>query len=86
LETLGYGVVPTSANFLFCDVGGDATAFAKRLHEEGVAVRPLQAWGAPNFIRVTIGTPEQNQAFLSAARQLGSDNPTPGFESSSSAS
>jgi histidinol-phosphate aminotransferase len=85
LETLGYRVVPTSANFLFCDVGGDASAFAKRLHDEGVAVRPLEAWGAPNYIRVTIGTPEQNQAFLSAARQLGSGNPAPGFESSSSA-
>ena len=85
LETLGYRVVPTSANFLFCDAGGDATAFAKRLHHEGVAVRPLGAWGAPNSIRVTIGTPEQNQAFLSAVRQLGSGNPTPGFESSSSA-
>jgi histidinol-phosphate aminotransferase len=85
LEALGYRVVPTSANFLFCDVGGDATAFAKRLHDEGVSVRPLEAWGAPNYIRVTIGTPAQNQAFLKAARQLGSGNPTPGFESSRSA-
>jgi histidinol-phosphate aminotransferase len=66
-------------------VGGDAAAFARRLHDEGVAVRPLGAWGAPNYIRVTIGTAEQNQAFLSAARQLGSGNPTPGFEGSSSA-
>ena len=72
LEGLGYRVVPTSANFLFCDLGEDASVVANRLQEEGVAVRPLGPWGAPNCIRVTIGTPEQNLAFLQAARGLGS--------------
>jgi histidinol-phosphate aminotransferase len=72
LPGLGYRVVPTSANFLFCDVGEDAAAVANCLQDEGVAVRPLGQWGAPNSIRVTIGTPEQNQAFLQAARLLGS--------------
>jgi histidinol-phosphate aminotransferase len=67
LSALGYRVVPTSANFLFCDVGEDAAGFANRLQEEGVAIRPLGHWGAPKCIRVTIGTPEQNQIFLRAA-------------------
>jgi histidinol-phosphate aminotransferase len=71
LASLGYRVVPTSANFVFCDLGEDAAAVANRLQEEGVAVRPLGHWGAPNCIRVTIGTPEQNQAFLQAARRMG---------------
>jgi histidinol-phosphate aminotransferase len=71
LSALGYRVVPTSANFLFCDLGEDAAAFANRLQDEGVAVRPLGSWGARNCIRVAIGTPEQNQAFLQAARRLG---------------
>ncbi len=73
LSALGCRVVPTSANFLFCDLGEDALAFANRLREEGVAVRPLAHWGAPNCIRVTIGTPEQNQAFLIAARRIRSN-------------
>ena len=72
LSALGYRVVPTSANFLFCDLGEDAVDAANRLQDEGVAVRPLVHWGAPNCIRVTIGTPEQNQAFLQAARYIGS--------------
>jgi histidinol-phosphate aminotransferase len=71
LSGLGYRVVPTSANFLFCDLREDAAPFAKRLQDDGVAVRPLGSWGAPNCIRVTIGAPEQNQAFLEAARRLG---------------
>jgi histidinol-phosphate aminotransferase len=71
LAALGYRVVPTSANFVFCDLGEDAAAVAKRLQDDGVAVRPLGHWGAPNCIRVTIGTPEQNQTFLQAARCVG---------------
>jgi histidinol-phosphate aminotransferase len=70
LSALGYRIVPTAANFLFCELGKDAAAFANRLQDEGVAVRPLGHWGAPNCIRVTIGTPEQNKAFLQAARTL----------------
>src|SRR5208282_4427667 len=70
LAALGYRVVPTSANFLFCDLGEDAAAFANRLQEEGVAVRPMGHWGAAHCIRVTIGTPEQNQAFLKAVGSI----------------
>ncbi len=71
LSELGYRVVPTAANFLYCDLGGDALAFAERLRGEGVSVRPLGGWGAPNCIRVSIGTPEQNRVFLNAARKVG---------------
>ena len=70
LAEIGYRVVPTSANFLFCDLGEDAAGVANRLQDEGVAVRPLGHWGAPNCIRVTIGRPEQNQALLNAARRV----------------
>jgi histidinol-phosphate aminotransferase len=72
LSALGYRLVPTSANFLFCDLGEDAAAVSARLRNEGVSVRPLGPWGAPSCIRMTIGTPAQNQAFLIAARRLGS--------------
>jgi histidinol-phosphate aminotransferase len=74
LSGMGYRVVPTSANFLYCDLGEDASAMAERLQNEGVAVRPLGHWGAPDCIRVTIGTPEQNQMFLKAMRHLGTSS------------
>ena len=71
LSKFGCRVIPTWGNFLFCDLGEDAAAFARRLLDEGVAVRPLGPWGAANCIRVTIGTAEQNQAFLQAVRRIG---------------
>jgi len=71
LSEMGYRVVPTAANFLYCDLGEDALGFAERLRGEGVSVRPLGAWGAPSCVRVSIGKPEQNQVLLEAARKVG---------------
>jgi len=70
LSELGFRVVPTWANFLYCDLGNDAAAIAERLRGEGISVRPLGAWGAPSCMRVSIGTPEQNAALLAAMQRV----------------
>ncbi len=70
ISELGYSTAPTWANFLYCELGQDAGNFAARLEAEGIVVRALTQWGAPQAIRVTIGTPEQNDAFLKALRKL----------------
>jgi histidinol-phosphate aminotransferase len=70
LTSLGFQPLPTWANFLTLDVKRDVREFARLLRREGVLVRPLGAWGAPTCIRVTLGTPEQNQSFLSALRKI----------------
>jgi histidinol-phosphate aminotransferase len=68
LKELGFAVSQTWANFLYCEVGQDAAAFSDRLRERGIVVQPLGLWGSPNAIRVSIGTPEENQQFLHALR------------------
>jgi histidinol-phosphate aminotransferase len=70
LSGLGYRVIPTWANFVYCEVGGEAGAIAKRMQAEGVIIRALGAWGAPTAIRVTIGTPEQNHRFLTVFKKV----------------
>jgi histidinol-phosphate aminotransferase len=70
LSNLGFRVVPTWANFLYCDLRQDAAAVCARLREEGVSVRPLGAWGAPTCIRISIGTVPQNEKILEAMRRL----------------
>lgn len=82
LEQSGYRVAPTSANFLYCDVGEDATMISGRLFEEGIAARPLAAWGAPTCIRITIGTPEQNRTFMQAMNRAQKRAPGVGYGSS----
>lgn len=70
LTELEFIVMPTWANFLYSDLGRDAASVSDRLLHEGVSVRPLGAWGSPNCVRVSIGTPEQNHKFLQGMRRL----------------
>jgi histidinol-phosphate aminotransferase len=66
IKRLGFHVPQTWANFLYCEIGDNAAAFSERLHSAGIIVQPLELWGAPGAIRISIGTPEQNQHFVDA--------------------
>jgi histidinol-phosphate aminotransferase len=71
LSALGLRVVPTWANFLYVQVGENAGEIGKRVQDEGVIVRPMTGnWGAPNSIRVTVGTPAQNEKFIAALSKV----------------
>jgi histidinol-phosphate aminotransferase len=70
MQLLGFRVIPTSANFIYAEIRDDAGALARRLEDEGILIRSLAAWGAPEAIRVSIGTPKQNDAFLAALRKV----------------
>jgi histidinol-phosphate aminotransferase len=54
---------PAVANFLYVDTGADVAALFDALLREGVIVRPLALFGAPNAVRVTVGTAEENVLF-----------------------
>jgi histidinol-phosphate aminotransferase len=70
LSEMGLRVVPTWTNFLYIDVPEDGAVLAKRMQEEGVIIRPLTVWGAPRAIRVTVGTPEQNEKFIAVLAKV----------------
>ncbi|HEX6703036.1 MAG TPA: histidinol-phosphate transaminase [Gaiellaceae bacterium] len=61
---------PAVANFLYVDTGADARILFDDLLRLGVIVRPLAAFGAPTAIRVTVGTPEENEFFAEALARL----------------
>ena len=60
---------PAVANFLFVDVG-DAVGLADRLLHEGVIVRPMAPFGAPEALRITAGTPDEVAFFAHALRRV----------------
>lgn len=66
---LGIRTVPTSANFIYFETDENADLVSQRIQAEGVIVRSLVPWGIPNGIRVTIGTPEQNERFIEALKK-----------------
>jgi histidinol-phosphate aminotransferase len=69
LEDLGLRVVPSEANFLLAAVpGGDARAWYEHLKARGILVR---YWDQPRLrdkLRITVGTPEEDDRLLEALR------------------
>jgi histidinol-phosphate aminotransferase len=71
LAKLGFEVLPSAANFVFArHPGKDAATLAAGLREQGVIVRHFKQERIAQFLRITIGTPEQNQALLDALQSL----------------
>ncbi|MNH15370.1 Histidinol-phosphate aminotransferase [compost metagenome] len=67
LSTRGFEVLPSAANFIFArHPQHDASELAAKLREQGVIVRHFKQERIAQFLRITIGTPEQNQALLDA--------------------
>jgi histidinol-phosphate aminotransferase len=65
LHELGFAVLPSAANFIFArHPQHDAAGIAARLREQGVIVRHFKQTRIAQFLRISIGTPEQNQALL----------------------
>ena len=60
---------PAVANFVFAEVGDDATPLFEALLRLGVIVRPAGGFGAPGAIRVTVGTPDETAALGEALAQ-----------------
>ncbi len=71
LQALGFEVLPSAANFIFArHPQKDAAALAAGLREQGVIVRHFKQERIAQFLRITIGTPEQNHALIEALNGL----------------
>jgi histidinol-phosphate aminotransferase len=66
---LGLEIVPSVANFMLMRVG-DGTRVFDALQLRGVIVRPVKSYGLPEWIRVTVGTREQNERLLAELRAI----------------
>jgi histidinol-phosphate aminotransferase len=71
LEGKGFDVLPSAANFIFArHPKHDAAGLAAKVREQGVIVRHFKQERIAQFLRITIGTPEQNQALVDALGEL----------------
>jgi len=67
LTARGFEVLPSAANFIFArHPQQDAGELAAKLREQGVIVRHFKQERIAQFLRITIGTPEMNQALVDA--------------------
>ncbi len=65
LDALKIPYVPSHANFVLAKVG-DAARVNQALLAQGVIVRPVANYGLPEWLRISIGLPDENARFLAA--------------------
>lgn len=71
MQDLGFEVLPSAANFIFArHPQREAAQLAAGLREQGVIVRHFKQPRIEQFLRITIGAPEQNQALLDALKGI----------------
>jgi histidinol-phosphate aminotransferase len=70
LREMDLQVVPSEANFLCFFPRRDVAELNQRLLREGVIIRPLQAFGVPDAMRVSVGFEEDNDYFIDRLKKV----------------
>lgn len=71
-DELGMEYVPSYGNFVLVKVGEDDGAGARvnlALLKQGVIVRPVGNYGLPQWLRISIGLPQENATFIAALKK-----------------
>ena len=72
-DSMNIEYIPSSGNFVLFRAGQDDGAGARvnlALLKKGIIVRPVGNYGLPQWLRVSIGLPEENAAFLTALKAI----------------
>ena len=67
---LNLAYIPSFANFIMVNVGDEDRKVTEALLKAGVIVRPADIFGYSGWIRVSVGTPEENERFISALERV----------------
>ncbi|MFV7501625.1 histidinol-phosphate transaminase [Acinetobacter pittii] len=70
LTALGFKVLPSKANFIFAShPSHDAGQLAQQLREQGIIVRYFNKPRINQFLRITVGTDEQNERLVQTLKE-----------------
>jgi histidinol-phosphate aminotransferase len=72
-DQFGLTYLPSAGNFVLVKVGDDDEAGNRinlALLKRGIIVRPVGNYGLPQWLRISIGLPEENAAFLEALKDI----------------
>ena len=70
LDQMGIEYVESEGNFILVHFEQSGQEIADVLMQEGVIVRPVAGYGFPNAVRVTIGTPAENERFVKTLKAV----------------
>jgi histidinol-phosphate aminotransferase len=69
-DRLGLFYIRSHTNFVMVKVGAQACEIGQELLKMGVIIRPCDGYDLPEFLRITLGTPEQNARLVAALEQV----------------
>jgi histidinol-phosphate aminotransferase len=61
---------PTQANFFLIEIGQDGRKVYEAMLRRGVIVRAMNSYGLDNYIRISVGRPEENQRFVTSLKEV----------------
>lgn len=70
LERIGLAYTESSSNFILVELGSDAGALYERLMAGGVIVRYGRGWGLERHVRITVGSPEENNKLIAVLQKV----------------
>jgi histidinol-phosphate aminotransferase len=76
-DQMGLKYIPSSGNFVLVKVGHQPDSGSKvnlELLKAGVIVRPVGNYGLPEWLRISIGLPEENEVFIKALKNILNEN------------
>jgi len=73
LRKMGLKYVPACANFILVEVGDGRRVF-QAMEREGVIVRPMDPYGLPSYIRITVGKAAENARCIEVLKKVTARN------------
>ncbi len=70
VESLGLYILPSATNFLFIELPTKSIIIAEKLKKQGILVKPYSDPGIENYIRVSVGSEEENRKFIEALKNV----------------
>ena len=67
---MGIDYIPSAGNFVCLKTNRPGIELYLQLLQRGVIVRPIDNYGLPDHVRITIGTPGDNQRLLGALHEV----------------
>jgi len=64
LKEIKVPFVPTQANFILIKTGEKTKEIIAELLKRGIIIRGMESYNLPQYIRLTIGTQEENETFI----------------------
>ncbi|MBW1779903.1 MAG: histidinol-phosphate transaminase [Deltaproteobacteria bacterium] len=70
LDAMGLEYIPTQTNFFLIKAPGGGKRVYEAMLKEGVIIRAMDSYGLPDYIRICVGLPEENQRFIETLKKV----------------